>query len=264
MVRSRHTRVSSRSVLGKRGRGGNYVRAFKRRRTVRKGRKTIAFTSQSGIGRSLGFRSRKLVRRRWNSMLWNTTLQKEHYRSNLAQHFTISATNSPLMNYTVQNALNFANPFWLAAGGAVSTDAVAVPSFDGDIILRGGKIGLLLSNPIADTTSIRVQVMLIRTGLNVDPTITGTTVSVGWDPSLAVDFPSRVGKVIYRKDILLENSSTSEVEYRVKIQKIDQDNFLSNKYTYRWFIMACNPEATGSTSLAITRYYNLSFSADAI
>lgn len=263
MVRGIHTRVASRPVLGKRRRSGSVSRPFKRRR-VSRARKNIAFTSKYGLGKSIGFRSRRVNRKRWNRMLWNNTLQREHYRSLDSQSFSQTAANAPSLGWVIQDALSFGTPFWLAAGGARQTDAGTLPLFTGDIVLRGGKIGLLLSNPIADTTSIRVQVMLIRTNLNVDNTLTFGTEDIGWDPSLLVDFPSRVGRIIYRRDILLENGSTSEIEYRLRIQRIDQDNFISNKYTYRWWIMASNPEGTGTTTLSVTRYFNVSFSADAI
>jgi len=92
MVRGYHTRVASRSILGKRKRTGYASRPFKRRRVF--SQKFKSSTSNQGAGYGLQFKSRRLRGRRWRSKLWNDTLAKSHWRSVAATTTTFSSNAS--------------------------------------------------------------------------------------------------------------------------------------------------------------------------
>lgn len=243
----------------------------KRRRFARKrGRKATNFTSQSGAGGGLNYKSKKLSRRRWNNMLWNTTLMKEHYRSNAAAQTTVNSPASiTSMTVSQQSALRFlGNQFYVATGGAIAPDATdPLPLFTGDIIIRGGKMGIRITNTF-DTTattqnSMQGVVMLVKTTKNYQPAGLPATVPVGWDTSLFPDFNTIIGKVVYRKTFLLRDADSANIEYRLKITKLDEGDYLNDFNTYMWYVFVGNVDVASARSMNITYYYNLSFAADA-
>lgn len=243
----------------------------KRRRTTRRGRKSNAFTSQSGSGGAVNYKARKTSRRTYRNYLWNSTLFKDHYRSIGAVAVTLNTPAAvTTMSVLAEKALdNGVASFWLAAGGAINHDpAQSLPTFSGDVILRGGKIGLRLAN-VLDTvasaaTTIQGTAMLIRTTKNFVSASITTPQPVGWDTSLIPDFDTKVGKILYRKNFLLKDSDTALIEYRLRLQKLDVGDFAANYNTYIWVILAGNTDNSSSHGVSVTKFYNLSFAADAI
>lgn len=269
MARVTHTRIASRSMLGKRRRAVSGVRPFKRRRFVR-GRRSTNFTSQSGIGGGIRFKSRRVRRSTWRSMLWKTTLQKEHWRSYQA----VSTTPTTLASTTTMSsvalpAIRFTNPFWVAAGGAISPDgSTALPLFSGDVVVRGGTMGLRLTNQLdttaANAVNVHGMVYLVKTSKNYTPGGFPGTVFVGFDPTLISDFDTLVGRVLYRKSFLLKDAESALIEYRLRIQKFDVGDYVNDRNSYVWFIVLGSVDTATSHGVVATRYFNLSFSADAI
>lgn len=246
----------------------------KKRKFTRRGRgrKSNAFTSQSGSGGAINYKSRKTSRRAYKNHLWNSTLFKEHYRSIGAVGTTMNTpatfnTMTILAEKAIDNGA--AANFWLAAGGAIPPDALQpLPAFSGDVIIRGGKIGLRLANTLDSVataaTTVHGVAMLIRTTKNFAAGVITTPQLVGWDTSVIPNFDTQVGRVIYRKNFLLKDSDTSLIEYRLKLQKIDVGDFNATFNTYLWVIMVGNVDNATAHGVAVTKYFNLSFSADAI
>jgi len=244
----------------------------KKRRTTRRGRKTNAFTSQSGSGGAVQYKARRTSRRAYRKHLWNSTLFKEHYRSIGAvgtSMNTPASTNG--MSILAEKAIDngTATNFWLAGGGAIAPDTLqALPAFSGDITIRGGKIGLRIANTLdavaSAATTIHGTAMLVRTTKNFSAAAITTPQLVGWDTSLIPNFDTSVGRVLYRKNFLLKDSDTALIEYRIRLEKIDVGDFNATFNTYLWVIMAGNVDNSASHGMAVTKYFNLSFSADAI
>lgn len=204
-------------------------------------------------------------------MIWNSTLQREHYRSNLAVSTSI---NTPAtintMTLNIQEALRSAgNQFYVAAGGAIAPDAAqALPTFTGDVVIRGGKIGIRVANTFdtadASRSTINGTVFLVRTSLNFTSGSFPATTQVGWDPTLIQDFRTLIGRIVYRKNFLLRDAETADIEYRLKCEKMDVGDYVNTRNTYLWVVLAGNVDVAAARSFAITTYWNLSFSADAV
>lgn len=270
MARTRHTRIASRSVLGKRRRAGNATRPSKRRRAG--GRRNSTVSTKSSSGGQLSFRSKRLSRRRWKSMLWNATLQKSHYRSNTSQQTSLFTPTSPanvgiIMLDAIQNG---GNPFWTSSGGTFPlNDGGTVPSFAGDVILRGGKVGISFANQLLDSSPIKCELFLVQSKLNGSSAFIPGSALAGWDPTLIPDFRNNVGTIRLRRRFMLENSNAVSFEHRIGIQKIDTaawnltlPNVAGGKWY--WILTVQNLESIVSAAITCVRYHNLSFSADAV
>jgi len=243
----------------------------KRRRTARRGRKTNAFTSQSGTGGGLTFKARKTSRSAYRKHLWDSTLYKEHYRSNAAVSFGISTNNNTTdLNVAAEIALKTGvNDFFIGAGGARSPDAsVSLPLFNGNLIVRGGMIGMRICNNmdpvLANTSSLHGTILLLKTTKNFVPANIPGTVQHGWDPSLIQDFDTRIGRILYRKNFLLRDAEAAVVEYRLKCEKIDINDFFGSFNTYLWLVLVGNTDGIISHQLTGTKYWNLSFVGDSM
>lgn len=268
MVRSTHTRLSSRSVLGKRKARGHVVRSYKRRRFTR-GRKTSQFTSQSASGGGLGYRARRMRPRQYRSLLYRDTAFTTHYRSLDGGTGSIASdVDQRFARVYVTSALRdgAANVFYAVAGGAVNPNStVAVPNFDSPIIVRGGKVGFTMVNKTESAITayqpLRVIVFLVATGdeYNIAGVPTGTF--QGWDPSYIGDFSKNIGRVIWRKSYLLKDQEVVQVERRLRVMKIDASTFEQDKRSLIWMISVNNPDTTDARNIQFSHYYNLSFSA---
>jgi len=243
----------------------------KKRRTVRRGRKTNAFTSQSGSGGGLRFKSKKTSRRAYKKHLWNSTLYKDHYRSTFAASSTITTNTNTndLVVIPLSSYMNGVTPFYLAGGGAISPDAtVPLPPFNGDVTVRGGLIGIRMANTLdtvaANQGTVQVSVILIKTSKAFVVGSVSGTVNTGWDPTLVQDFDTRVGRILYRKNFLLRDADTAVAEYRLPVHKVDQGDQVAILNTYLWLVMAGNVDSSTAKSVNVTRYWNMSFAADAI
>lgn len=244
---------------------------YKRRRTQRRGRKASAFTSQSGVGGALRFKARKTSRAAYKKHLWDSTLFKEHYRSNAAVSATIvTNTNTNDLNILAEQALVYgAAPFYTAAGGAIQPDiAQPLPLFSGDVIIRGGMLGMRIANNMdattANTSSIQGTVYLIKTTKNWTAASIPATVRPGWDPTLVPDFDTKVGRILYRRNFLLRDADAAVIEYRLRVEKVDVGDLGSTFNTYVWLVLTGNVDGSISHVLTVTKYHNLSFAADAV
>lgn len=244
----------------------------KKRRITRRGRKSNAFTSQSGSGGAIQYKARKTSRRAYRKHLWDSTLFKEHYRSIGAVATTLNTPASQsFMTVLVEKAIDNggAANFWTAGGGALAPDPLqALPTFSGDVTIRGGKMGIRIANTLdsvaSAATTIQGTVLLVRTTKNFTGGAITTPQPLGWDTSLIPSFDTLVGRVIYRRNFLLKDADSALVEYRIPLHKIDVGDFNANYNTYMWVILAGNVDNASAHGMAITKFYNLSFAADAV
>lgn len=199
---------------------------------------------------------------------------KTHYRTVLAQtdDFVTSGSAAQCRVFYYPT-IEFGARFWTAAGGAVGVDtAVAVPTFQDDIILRGGVIKLTIGN-INETnlSDIYVRIWLIISdqtpgiGASVPPNGTGgvaTNFSRDWDPSVVADSHKEFAKrIILQRNALVQNGETLVVQHRMRIQKIDQEDYLDDNNKL-WWVVAVSPNTNNSNNFTCTASYNMSFSGD--
>lgn len=269
-MRGLHTRKRSRPSSGpfrtKRR------RVMKRRRITRK---STNWTSQSSKGGGLGFSNKRTSRRQFKRILWNSTVPQNHFRSNGASTTNIltpagAGTASTMTVTVIASRRPASTNFYVAAGGAINPDGGAIPTFltNADITVRGGIYGLRLCNApdLTDTDKDPVSciVYAIRTTKNWNSTNVPTSVNVGWDPTLTQDFQTNIGKVIFRKNFLINDGEVINIERRMAIQKIDQTEYVNSISEIVWFILSGNTSSITSKVVLGTTYHNLSFVADAV
>lgn len=263
MARHMQTRKRSRPVgfVGK--------RTFKRRRTTR-GKKSSNFTSQSGKGGGITFRSRKVKAKTYRNLLWNSSILKTKYRTILSAVASPSTPGTTLTHgVTATSAINFGSAFWTAAGGAVSPDSSnALPTFTGNIVLRGGMIGCRITNTL-DTTAASAgtivgTMFLIRSTKNWTSASVPSTVTLGWDPTMIQDFATKIGKIYYKKTFLLRDAESALTEYRLRVSSIDEGDYFSFYNQFIWFIVYGNVDSSVTKQIVINTYYNMSFVADGV
>lgn len=254
------------------GRNKKFKRSFRRRRFTR-GKKTSAWTSQSAGAGGIAFKRHRFKRKVLNRLLYNSSAVSTHYRSNSSISTTVASpalsigTMTVLLNSTRRfGGLNF----FVAAGGAINPDGGAMPTFatNSDITVRGGMYGIRVSNApdLADTDkdALSCVLYLIRTPKGASFTNLPATVPLGWDPSLIQDFQTNVGKVVMRKNFMLQEGECMTIEKRMFIQKIDQTEYASNISEYMWLVLIGNTSTTSSHNAVVTTYFNLSFVGDTV
>lgn len=268
MARGIHTRKRSGGVLRRSGKKRRFTR---RRRTTRNGRTT---TSRASAATSVGtFRTRRTPARRWRRMLWNDTIAKQHYRS-MDDIATPANTPNTIIDANFFQVAGLPNSFWTPGGGAQAADpGVLVPTFSGDITLRGGIARIALANRVnpADTAPsdpVRCTVYAIWSNSNTASfTFPVNPVPIMWDPSAIPDF-HRYGRVLFRRETILKGDGEAlQCYFKFKPQKIDQAIFNLGGSKLVWFIVLSQMTNTEATAVAenvdIVTSHSISFSADA-
>lgn len=250
-----------------------FRRRFVRRR-FRRGR-TQGITNRMSAASSIGrFRTRRTRPSVFRRRLWRDTEDKSHYRSVGAATTPVTTPvglGQPMTTATL-TVITPGNAFWTAAGGAQSEDTgVAVPSFIGDIILRGGVSRLCVANrtsatEVTPTDNVRVTIFTVWTKPSIAGFAFPATVPISWDPSVFPDF-QRYGKVIGKKEAILSASGDSvEVYFRHKVQRIDQAVFNLGGSRLNWFVLVSettNSDTATAETVDITNSISYSFAGDA-
>lgn len=229
----------------------------------RSGPKSIGFTTQSGSARNLGFKSRRVRPRQWRRILWRDTLAETHYRSNGAVSGTMTTIAGAASAVVVGvRALQVSGTnFWLSAGGLNVHDSglTVPPLFEGDLVIRGGKMGGSLYNE-STTVPVMAEVLLVRDSGTRDTTNLPASVPVGWDPSLIVDFQQDIGKIIMRKKFLILPTESAMFEYRMRPMKVDQGTWGNSQFT--WYFVVYDFDNTATNTVRRMTFFNLSFAGD--
>jgi len=232
-------------------------------------RNTISNTQQFG-NQTLQYVSRRVPARAWRKALWDSTLTKSHYRSRntivTTQTTGTTAGTGSVSQSFAESGAAATDSFWLSANGAQEIDVGSgVPTFNSDIILRGGKIGMTMSVLDAVTDTILVRCWLVFTNADPDVAVLTTPQSMAWDPSSSADFATRYGTIVaYKQAYLKYNQSVFTMEHRVRPRKIDANVHEVAGKSYVWLTHAVN--LTSTTDVTVNKYktYNFSFSGDAI
>jgi len=211
-------------------------RPFLRRRGAfrfrRRGTRSSAFTDYKGNVSSFGFRGRKMRPTLYRRMLYNDTIAKNHYRSLLSETSTTAteAGNALGLAYVFLPQMDQigANNMAFWDTGVAQTDlSISPPTvWAGDIIQRGGAVKCQIFNP-SNTDSVGFKLFTVKTVKNPDLTLfpNASQVPRMWDPSTIPDFARKVGKVLNSREGTIRVLSSSSVEYKLRVSKIDQDDF---------------------------------------
>ncbi|QCX35028.1 capsid protein [Blackfly DNA Virus 4] len=266
----------ARFIQKRKASSGPVSRSYKRSRPMRRrrfGKKTSQFTTNSTRGGGIGFRGRKYGKRRWKNLIYNSSQDKTHYRSNgvAAQSLSTPGVSFGIMNTSLQLSRRFSgNAFWVTAGGAINPDGGVMPTFatNSDLTVRGGMYGLRMVNtPDAldiDKDPLNVIVYLIYTSKGFTNGSIPAQVNVGWDPSLVPDFQTNIGKILMKKAYQIRDGDVVTIEKRMGISKIDQTEYNATISEYAWLVLLGQTSSTVVRGLALTTYYNMSFTGDVV
>jgi len=205
----------------------------------------------------MGFKSRKMRPRSFRSLLWKTSMHQQHYRSlasSTSTHATVDAQSGAADTYLpLMDGIGSTNLGFWESGVQNPDEAVSAPaSFSGYVILRGGVIKISIFNP-SSTDSVGFRLFVISYIKNPDIALfpSSTTVFRSWDPSCIPDFARKVGKVIHTREGTIRVLSSSSVEYKLRVTKVDQA-------TYRVVGAGPNTLVAGGQLGFILVLYNLS------
>lgn len=241
----------------------------------RRGRRTNSYTTRSSNANSFGFRSKRISRRAWARKLWDSTLQKSHYRSVAASLETINSVGNAtiVQSYVAQAMDNTLGVFWTTAGGAIDVDGGTMPLFTDDIVIRGGKVGVHLSNQDPQATdNLNVDVYLYElpnngtfNGTGLGTAAVPVTWPYGWDPTMFPEMQVQLGRLRMKKSVVLKEYENAVIEYRLRVKKIDTAAWIGEgSGRFFWLIVTGNPSNNNVGTLNVNRYFNLSFAGDII
>jgi len=254
----------------KRGRFSGRKRRFARKR----GPSNITWTSQTGVGKNLGYKSRKLSKSAWRRKLWNDTLAVQHYRSigvgpGVATSGSVQGTGENTLVFpTFVGTPGPTTAFWTTTGGLQITDegGASVTFDETDLVIRGGRVGITVTCPDTITEELGVTVSVVNTIANPDIGLLNGTTTYGSNIDAGPDFTRRFGRVLYRKTTILSNTfSNFTYEHRLKVQKIDQETHGTVFGSQIVFIVTVTPLQTSPVteySLPYLAYHDMSFTGD--
>lgn len=258
----------------KRKRSGGRPYASKKRKTSfkRRARRGLRMSDQTSLntkGTSNGFIGRKTSRSTYLKHLWNSSLFAQHWRSAFSTSGAITTpATTTTATFQATQLMKTAGtiPFYTAAGGLVPDDlGVALPTFKGDLTLRGGRWNFMIHNSTAAGVDVRVRTWLVFTNANPDFSYEPSgTLPLLWEPSLQPDWNEKIGKVIMSREVLLESGNNWSMSGKFKLQKIDQEQYAGHGKVLLLILNVMNIGIATSHSLQFTTSYNLSFSGDAI
>jgi len=248
---------------------------FKRRSGYK--RKSTAFTDYMGNVATMGFRSRRIRPRTFRNILWKDTLSQNHYRSIASE----SATHATAADNTLGTAFTYLPlmenigtgnlGFW-ESGVQNPDENQSAPTFIGDVVLRGGVIKISIFNP-SNTDSVGFKLFVVAFNKNPDLALFPSNLAVprAWDPSCIADYARKVGKVIHTREGTIRVLSSSSVEYKCRIKKVDQaeyrvagtPNTLVAGSQLGFVLLLYNLSTTSAISCIVNTSRNVSFSGDA-
>ena len=252
-------------------------RTFRRRRFGRKRGRVTSWTMQTGKGRGLQYRGRRVRKSTYRRMLWKDTMFKDHWRSaavGVETHPTPASVDTmQIVAYTVlSNNGTDTDAFWTVGGGCIEKDLnKGVPLFRG-ITIRGGVIKCRVVIPPTGVPTVNdmyiCKVWVVWT--NAAPAFTNipsTPVTQAWDPSYMTDFDTEVGRTVLVKEFNMSVNVNPivEVEYRLRCQKIDMDQYTFSNGMQPIFVIAVgNISNSTSVDFGVFIEHNLSFAGDAV
>jgi len=255
----------------------------RRRNFKRKGYRRSRSTAQVGNTRPIptGFRSRRISRRAYKRLLWQSTIIKTKYKSIKAVSGTVSTPATVSQSATVGTyALGSSNsyePFWTVNGGVQSiSGAIAniadptetAPTFNSDIIIRGGMVTMEVYNKTETDDSgvndiVKCRVVLIRTGADWNNSNAEAAINTFYSPGAGGDFKRLVGTVKVDRLFDIKDGESCSVTYRIPCQKIDVGNYMNETGgVYVWYISVQNGFGGTAQECYYRRSHNISFCGD--
>jgi hypothetical protein len=217
------------------------------------------------------YRSRKMRTSKWRNLLWQQTLAQTHWRSSGASPLTFnpSATigvgTTHIINPTFLGTPGPTTAFWTATGGLQAHDTGgAIPTFKNDLIIRGGRVGMTIvaSDSITDDIGVTVYTCWAKNEANYSAI--AANVTWGSNIDVSADF-AEFGKVLSRKDYIINHLyPTTTLEHRLRVQKIDQNEYGTSQGQQIVFILVITNLTTASASpnINVVTYHDMSFSGD--
>lgn len=241
----------------------------RKRRFGRRAQKGAFFGTRDDKAISFGYRGKKISPSLWKKKLWDSTLQKSHYRVAATWIDTISTpANRSQSQSTIYQAQSNGNLFWGATGGAIDVDGGTIPTFSDDLIIRGGSLSLTVTyvdNTVALGDHCKVKIMLIKGADNINFSGFNGIRDANWDSTMFPEFRARVGKVLFQKefDLGTEIGTAMTFKRRIGIQKIDTEGWgVLGTGRHYWVVTATNPANNAGTDLTLTFGMSMSFSGD--
>jgi len=233
---------------------------FKKKRTTRRfsrrGGGTKSSTRWTGGIKDNAFRSRKVSRSTWKRMLWNNTLQMQHWRSVGAQSgsFGTPATLTTCQIFAFTGDDNGVGVPWTIAGGLQ-----APVNLVHNIVLRGGINRITVTNDSAVTTPLKCDVYGMITNDSADFVTIPTSAPIGWEPTVMQDFNADVGTIVSSRSFVLGNQDSVTQSFRRRIMKVDASEWTAGKRRFFWIVVIHNLETTAAQNVTMVRSYNTSF-----
>lgn len=277
--------MASRFAKRKRTSGNRFNNKRRKFSKGRRGRGRLSVSAQAGNLSSAGFRRNRIRPRTLRKFLWRDTIYKNHFRSAADRSTSITTpppAGLPLVPQLDTVRFNFVSvlpdnatapftPFWTTGGGAISSDTgVAVPLFNGDIVIRGGMARATFNNN-GTSDAVRLRLFMVRSIYNPNFSVLPAANSIfgptSWDPSLLPDFV-KFGRVLRSWEFLmLPGQRPITVKFPLKTRKIDQDIHNSargQRFFWMFHVSNCSDVDTAANTVTTHFSHNLSFVGDAI
>jgi len=258
----------------------------KKRRTTRykrvgnKGRRgNLSITTRTTAPRSVKTKTlTKSKRAAYRRALWNSTITETKNKSVLATSTTITTPpNTVSQTVGFATIFNETTPFWLVTGGNQSNTfgVAAGDNVRATYVIRGGKFYWIITcNPAsADNVSLRYQLIYPKQqSRNSTDTAFGTPISdwttafvaathpIGSTAQEFPDYKEYFHLPILDKEVILRPGEACKEERRIKITKIDHDEFQrgGGKFPYLFIYVHGTTDATADT-IRLTWGHSLSY-----
>lgn len=284
MVRGIHKRKPSRSLARPAG---------KRRKIGRsRRRKTSSALSSRQLNASnpFAFRSKKVSKKRWRSMLWRDTAAKQHFRSIVNSNPALSTpTGVTSLNFAIASCFSSLNTtlFWRTAGGFQDSGFGSRPAWQAapgvgvpeavQLIIRGGMIWISIANPsLSDTIQCRVQLAWTKSQQrNTTDTAVSNTFNdyataivasnprpIGWDVTSAPDYSEYLHQPVMDKSMTLKPGDDCMFAHRLKPVMLDADEFTREAGWFPYWMVYLGQKVDGNAlaqAMTVTLGHNLSF-----
>lgn len=240
---------------------------FKRKRyaTGRKRAASAAYNTVSNASRPLrlnGFRNKHIPYRAWMRNQIRATDNMQHFRS--IQTLVGTVTTGAATGTWVGYRFCLSQLFWTTGGGFQPLDTAGSVVFPTDLMVRGGKYDVIISNLDEGARTVEVTSWLAKT--KTKPVFSNiaarTTLDAAWDPSCDVDFQTywSFGKPV--TNILEFGDTCSRVEFQ-PTQKIDQGIFNTDGCErFMWIFKVVNVASMTATTVQIESRHSVSFTGD--
>jgi len=251
-----------------------------RRRFTRRTKTTQTGTRGQRVSSDIRQQRPRANIKRWRSILWNMSTPLTHYRSAATRSNSFSGAtggNHDLFNF---NALSVSNvPFWTVAGGVlpVSFGTAAADVVADYYVLRGGMISIhtIAAPSNEDDLEVRIQLIYPKQQWRNFQNANNVSPRQEWYDVISATYPKNVGQTlqdepdydtyyhrpILDKVMLLKPGDGNKMQHKLKVNKIDADEFRRGMGPAQpeWMVYVGGLTATASSGIEIICSHNISF-----